>query len=131
MSKGKGIFLRLQGETYEQLKREASEKGISVSSLIKSILNRYADGRLKFITPEEETLLKTRVELIPVKDKVEKLETYINEYMKPYIDEINENIKKIYDDTLAFRQIIDHVMVLEQKLNSIEIRVKNIEKSKR
>jgi BMFP domain-containing protein YqiC len=127
----KGIFLRLQGETYEQLKKEANEKGTSVPSLIKTILNKYADGRLKLITPEEETLLKTRVELIPIKDKVEKLETYINEYMKPYIDEINENIKKIQDETSAFRQIIDHVMVLEQKLNSIEIRVKNLEKSKR
>ena len=127
----KNIFLRLQGETYKQLKKEADEKGISVPSLIKTILNEYASGRLKFITPEEEALLKTRVELIPIKDKVEQLEKYINECIKSYIDDISKNIKKIQEDALAFRQIIDHVMVLEQRLNSIEIRVRNLEKSKR
>jgi len=127
----KGIFLRLQGETYEHLKKEAQEKGVTVPSLIKNILSKYANGTLKFIAPEEETLLKTSVELIPVKDKVEKLETYINEYLKPYIDEINKTIKKIQDDALAYRQIIDHVMVLEQKANSLEIRIRNLEKSKR
>lgn len=127
----KGIFLRLQEEAYEHLKREASKKGVSVSSLIKSILSEYAHGKLKLLTSEEEALLKTRVELIPVKDKVEKLETYINEYLKPYVDEINETIKKVQDDTLAYKQIVDHVMVLEQKVNSLEIRIKNIEKSKR
>jgi hypothetical protein len=131
ISVSKGIFLRLQGETYEHLKKEAQEKGVTVPSLIKNILSKYADGTLKFITPEEETLLKTTVELIPVKDKVEKLETYINEYLKPYIDEINKTIKKVQDDALAYRQIIDHVMVLEQKANSLEIRIRNLEKSKR
>lgn len=127
----RGIFFRLQEETYERLKREADEKGVSVPHLIKTILSEYTSGRLRFITPEEEALLKTRMELIPIKDKVEQLEKYINEYIKPYVDDVGKNVKKVQEDVLAFKQIIDHVMVLEQRLNSIEVRVRNLEKSRR
>jgi len=130
ISMSKGIFLRLREEIYQHLKKEAQEKGMKVSGLIKDILSKYASGALKLITPQEEALLKTQVELIPIKEKVEKLEIYINEHLKSS-NEINTTISKIQEDILAFKEIIDHVMVLEQKVSSLETRVKNLERSNR
>lgn len=127
----KGIFLRLREEVYEQLEREAKNKAVSVPGLIKSILSGYAYGKLRLLSSEEETLLRTRVELIPVRDKVEELERYINEHLKPRVDKMDVTVEKILNDYLSYKQIVDHVMVLEQKVNSLEVRVKNIEKSKR
>jgi len=126
----KGVFLRLSDEVYNFFKKEANKKGTRVSSLIKSILSEYAKGRLKIITPEEETLLKSRMEIIPIKDKVEKLNSLIN-IIEPRLSEIDRTVRNMQSDMLAFKQIIDHVMILEQRLNSFERRLKNLEKSKR
>jgi len=123
----KGVFLRLSDEVYNFFKKEADKKGTRVSSLIKSILSEYAKGRLKIITPEEEALLKSQMEIIPIKDKVEKLDSQIN-IIEPRLSEIDRTVRDMQNSMLAFKQIIDHVMILEQRLNSIERRLKNLEK---
>jgi len=124
----KGIFVRLSEKTHRYLGKEAKKRGVSVYSLVKGILEEYAEGRLKLITPEEEALLQTRLELTPIKNRISRLESYINEYLEPYMKETKETIKKIQNETLAYKQIIDHVIVLEQKLKSLEIRIRNLEK---
>ena len=92
---------------------------------------RLAEEKAK----ELEELLKESLEekgykCGPIKDKVEKLDSQIN-IIEPRLSEIDRTVRNMQSDMLAFKQIIDHVMILEQRLNSFERRLKNLEKSKR
>ncbi|MHA1583507.1 MAG: hypothetical protein ACTSYM_13555 [Candidatus Baldrarchaeia archaeon] len=109
----KGIYIRISDEAHKRLSEYAKERGITVYRLVKELLEEYAKGKLKLITPEEEALLKMRLKIAPIKERMEKLEKII---------------KEIQNDILMSKQIIDQVIVLEQRINSLEKRIRNLER---
>jgi len=116
----KNIFVRVSDETYKSLNQEAKKRGISVYRLVKEILEDYVHGKLKSFTFEEIANIST---------KVHELDSSIK-FLKDLIDETRKNVNNLQKDILLFREITDQIIILEQKINSLEIRIKNIEKTK-
>ncbi|MHA1609926.1 MAG: hypothetical protein ACTSUJ_08020 [Candidatus Njordarchaeales archaeon] len=116
----KGIFVRLSEEAYDRLNKEAENKKLSLYKLVKEILEEYSKGRLKVITPQEEAMLRTRAELAPIKEKLKILESDLHE-LKGFIEEVRREVS-------TFKQFIDQVLVVEQRLRSLEARIGNLEK---
>lgn len=116
----KGIFVRLSEEAYNRLNKEAESRKLTLYKLVKEILEEYSRGRLKVITPQEEAMLRTRAELAPIKEKLKILESDLHE-LKGSIEEVQREVS-------TFKQFMDQVLVVEQRLRSLEARIGNLEK---
>jgi len=119
----KGIFIRVSEEVYENLLRQARKEGVSLYGFLKQIIEGYGKGKLKIVRTDEEETLETKLELDALKKKIDFIESDFSR-----LKEIIERYKENYS---TLNEFIDQLVVLEQKLRSVEIRLQNIEKELR
>ncbi|MHA1665126.1 MAG: hypothetical protein ACTSVW_04775 [Candidatus Njordarchaeales archaeon] len=120
MKKSKGVFIRLNLEIYNKLKKEAEKRRISLYRLTKDILEKYAEGKLKTNEQLEKETSKVVSEISAIMKKFSEIESAVNNF--------NRIAEIVYNNEKRFKELMEQVIVFEQKLNSINKRIKNIEK---